>query len=73
MRGITAKTQEVTRTSLDSGQAFAKAVAVLIVLAAGAGIAAALPAGADLWMVVSSFLAPASLAFAAHWWMDQQA
>lgn len=72
MREITAKTHNLDSVRFDAGQAFARAVAVLIVVAAGAGIAAALPAGADTWMVVSSFLAPASLAFAAYWWIDQQ-
>jgi hypothetical protein len=48
------------------------AVAALAVVATGAGIAAALPDPASPWLVASAYLAPASIAFAAYWWIAQK-
>jgi hypothetical protein len=44
---------------------------VLVVLAIGSAISAVLP-NPDVWQVTASFAAPASLAFAVHWWMSQK-
>jgi len=46
-------------------------VATVGVVAAGAGLAAALPQDSP-WLTASAYLAPASLAFAAYWWMAQR-
>ena len=45
--------------------------AALGVVAAGAGLSAALPDPSP-WLTASAYLAPASLAFAAYWWMAQR-
>lgn len=45
--------------------------AALAVVAAGAGLSAALPEPSP-WLTVSAYLAPASLAFAAYWWIAQK-
>jgi hypothetical protein len=45
--------------------------AALGVLAAGSAIAAVLPEP-TLWMLAAAYLAPASLAFAIHWWISQR-
>jgi threonine/homoserine/homoserine lactone efflux protein len=45
--------------------------AALSVVAAGAGLSAALPE-ASPWLTAAAYLAPASLAFAAYWWMAQR-
>ncbi len=46
------------------------AVAVVVILAGGL-IRAVLPAGASDWLAAASYLAPAGVAFAVHWWMSQ--
>jgi hypothetical protein len=45
--------------------------AALGVVAVGAGLSAALPEPSP-WLTASAYLAPASLAFAAYWWMAQK-
>jgi hypothetical protein len=45
--------------------------AVLAVVATGAGLSAALPDPSP-WLTAAAYLAPASLAFAAYWWMAQK-
>jgi hypothetical protein len=49
----------------------AAVVAALAVVAVGAGLSAALPEPSP-WLTASAYLAPASLAFAAYWWMAQR-
>jgi hypothetical protein len=49
----------------------AAVVAALGVVAVGAGLSAALPEPSP-WLTASAYLAPASLAFAAYWWMAQR-
>lgn len=46
-------------------------LAALAVIAMGAGLSRVLPAP-TLWQTVAAYLAPASLAFAAYWWMAQR-
>jgi len=48
------------------------AVALFAVVAAGAMISAALPAQSSDWMHGAAYLAPASLAFTAYWWIAQR-
>jgi len=48
------------------------ALAVFAVVVAGALISAALPDGASIWLFASSYLAPASVAFAVYWWIAQR-
>lgn len=48
------------------------ATALLLVIAAGAIMSSALPAGTELWMRVSAWAAPVSFAFAAWWWKTQR-
>ena len=50
----------------------ALAAALFAVIATGAMIAAALPAQSSDWMFGAAYLAPASLAFAAYWWIAQR-
>jgi hypothetical protein len=45
--------------------------AILAVVAAGSGIVALLP-NPDTWQTAAAYLAPASLAFAAYWWIAQR-
>ena len=45
--------------------------AALGVVAAGACLTAALPEPSP-WLTASAYLAPASLAFAAYWWIAQR-
>ena len=44
---------------------------ILAVVAIGSAISAVLP-DPDAWQVAASYVAPASLAFAIHWWMSQK-
>ena len=53
-------------------QRLSQAVALVAVVASGVLISAALPHGASIWFVASSYMAPASIAFVAHWWMSQR-
>ena len=46
--------------------------ALLAVVAAGAGLSSVLPDPASPWMTAAAYLAPASLAFAAYWWIAQK-
>ena len=48
------------------------AVAIFAVVAAGAGLSAVLPGTSSPWMTAAAYLAPASLAFAAYWWVAQK-
>jgi VIT1/CCC1 family predicted Fe2+/Mn2+ transporter len=50
----------------------ALAVALFMVVVTGAVISAALPAQSADWMFGAAYLAPASLAFAAYWWIAQR-
>ena len=47
------------------------AVAVVFVVAAGAGLASLLPDRTP-WLIAAAYLAPASLAFTAYWWVAQR-
>jgi hypothetical protein len=47
------------------------AVTVLGVLAAGAGLSRLLPEP-SVWLTAAAYAAPASLAFAAYWWVAQK-
>lgn len=47
------------------------AVAILAVVGVGAGLSAALPEPSP-WLTAAAYLAPASLAFAAYWWIAQR-
>jgi len=46
-------------------------VAGVVVLGAGAALSAVLPQ-ASPWLTAAAYLAPASLAFAAYWWIAQR-
>jgi hypothetical protein len=48
------------------------AAAFLVVVVTGAVISAALPEQSADWMFGAAYLAPASLAFAAYWWIAQR-
>ena len=49
-------------------------IAALVgVLVTGAAISAVLPPGADPWLGVSAYGAPAAIAFAGYWWIAQRA
>jgi tetrahydromethanopterin S-methyltransferase subunit C len=50
----------------------ALAVALLAVIAGGMMISAALPDQSSDWMFGAAYLAPASLAFTAYWWISQR-
>ena len=45
--------------------------AIFAVVATGSGILAVLP-DPSMWQTAAAYLAPASLAFAAHWWIAQE-
>ena len=45
--------------------------AVLAVVATGSGIYSLLP-DPDVWQTAAAYLAPASLAFVAYWWVAQK-
>ena len=47
------------------------AVAVLAVVGIGAGLSSVLPQP-SVWLTAASYLAPASLVFAAYWWIAQK-
>jgi hypothetical protein len=47
------------------------ALAVLTVVAMGAGLSAALPTPSP-WLTAAAYLAPAGLGFAAYWWVAQK-
>lgn len=49
----------------------AAAGAVVAVLAIGAGLSSVLPEGSS-WLAAAAYLAPAGLAFAAYWWINQK-
>jgi hypothetical protein len=46
-------------------------VAIFFVVAAGLGLSSVLPDPSP-WLVAAAYLAPASLAFAAYWWVAQR-
>ncbi|CAN7171394.1 hypothetical protein LJR225_000339 [Phenylobacterium sp. LjRoot225] len=46
--------------------------ALLAVVAAGAGISAALPESVSPWLFAAAYGAPAAVAFAVYWWIDQR-
>lgn len=46
--------------------------AILAVVAAGAGLSSLLPDPTSPWMEAAAYAAPASLAFAAYWWVAQR-
>jgi hypothetical protein len=46
-------------------------LALLAVVAIGSAIVTVLP-DPDTWQVAAAYLAPASLAFAAYWWIAQK-
>lgn len=48
------------------------AAALFAVVATGAMISAALPEQSSDWMHGAAYLAPASLAFTAYWWIAQR-
>jgi hypothetical protein len=48
------------------------AAAIFFVVAAGSLIVAALPQPVSPWLFASSYLAPASMAFAIYWWIAQR-
>jgi hypothetical protein len=45
--------------------------AIVVVVAAGAGLSAMLPEPSP-WLTAAAYLAPGSLAFAAYWWIAQK-
>lgn len=45
--------------------------AIFAVVATGSGILAVLP-DPSVWQTAAAYLAPASLAFAAYWWIAQE-
>lgn len=47
------------------------AVAILVVVALGAALSSVLPQ-ASPWLTAAAYLAPASVAFAAYWWIAQR-
>jgi hypothetical protein len=59
------------RVSVEILNLGATVAAVLAVVATGAALSAALPAGSP-WLTAAAYLAPASLAFAAYWWIAQK-
>jgi hypothetical protein len=66
------KTTSSRHLSLELGSLLAVAMALVAVVAAGALISKALPAGASVWLLISCYMAPAGIAFAARWWMSQR-
>ena len=45
--------------------------AAVVVVVVGSGIVAVMP-DPNVWQIAAAYLAPASLAFVARWWMDQE-
>ena len=59
------------RMPVDMGAVGGIAVALLFVGLAGAGLSSILPDRTP-WLVACAYLAPASLAFTAYWWLAQR-
>jgi hypothetical protein len=73
MRDLTvSKTTSSRHAPPELGTWIAAATALIVVVLAGALISKALPAGASVWLVISCYVAPASVAFVARWWMSQR-
>jgi hypothetical protein len=47
-------------------------LAILAVVAAGAGLSSLLPQHAGMWLNAGAYGAPAAIAFAAYWWVAQK-
>ena len=59
------------RVPAEIGAIVGAAVAIFFVVASGLGLSSVLPEPSP-WLIAAAYLAPASLAFAAYWWVAQR-
>lgn len=71
MPNVQARRQSWVKLSPEISNILGVSAVAVVVVAIGSAISAVLP-NPDVWQVTASFVAPASLAFAVHWWMSQK-